>query len=111
MPEYPNLLTVRHDAEERGFYHMSKQRFLNPFVALVVAAGAVVGLFCAYRLPIAKLDVRFLLLLLLSIVIGARLIIHIPRIKGEITVTDTLVFLAMLMYGGEAGILLAAIAT
>lgn len=90
---------------------MSKQRFLNPFVALVIAAGAVVGLFCAYRLRIANLDARFLLLLLLSIVIGARLIIHIPRIKGEITVTDTLVFLAMLMYGGEAGILLAAIAT
>ena len=90
---------------------MSKQRFLNPFVAIVVTAGAVVGLFCAYRLRITNLDARFLLLLLLSIVIGARLIIHIPRIKGEITVTDTLVFLAMLMYGGEAGILLAAIAT
>src|SRR5688500_2362267 len=111
MPDNSNLLSVRHDAEERDVQAMSKQRFLNPYLDLVDAAGTVVDLFCAYRLPIANLDVRFLLLLLLSIVIGARLIIHIPRIKGEITVTDTLVFLAMLMYGGEAGILLAAIAT
>jgi signal transduction histidine kinase/ActR/RegA family two-component response regulator len=90
---------------------MSQQRFLNPFVALVVSAGAAVTIFSGYRLHLANLDARFLLLLLLSVVIGARLIIHIPRVKGEITVTDTLIFLTMLLYGGEAATLLAAIAT
>jgi signal transduction histidine kinase/ActR/RegA family two-component response regulator len=90
---------------------VSKQRFLNPFIALVVTAGAVVGIFCAYRLNRANLDVPFLLLVLVSVVVGSRLIIHIPRIRGEITVTDTLIFLTLLMYGGEAAVLLAAIAT
>lgn len=90
---------------------MRKQRFLNPFIALVVAAGAVVAIFCAYRLNRANLDAPFLLLLLVSVVVGSRLVIHIPRIKGEITVTDTLIFLTILMYGGEAAVLLAAIAT
>ena len=90
---------------------MSKQRLLKPFVALVVATGSAVAIYSAYRLHPAHLDGRFLLLLLLSVVIGARLIIHIPRVKGEITVTDTLIFLTMLLYGGEAATLLAAIAT
>lgn len=90
---------------------MSKQRFLNPFVALVVAAGTAVLVFCATRLHLADLDVRLLPILLLSVFIGARLIIHIPRVKGEIIVTDTLIFLTMLLYGGEAATLLAAIAT
>src|SRR2546422_6391783 len=90
---------------------MSKQRFLNPFVALVVAAGTAVLLFCATRIHLADLDARLLLILLLSVLIGARLIIHIPRVKGEITVTDTLIFLTMLLYGGEVAPLLAAIAT
>ena len=90
---------------------MRKQRFLNPYIALVVAAGGVVGIFCAYRFNRANLDVPFLLLLLVSVVVGSRLIIHIPRIKGEITVNDTLIFLTILMYGGEAAVLLAAIAT
>src|SRR2546426_9191156 len=90
---------------------MNKQRFLNPFVALVVAAGTAVLLYCATRITLADLDARLLLILLLSVLIGARLIIHIPRVKGEITVTDTLIFLTMLLYGGEVAPLLAAIAT
>ena len=32
----------------------------------------------------------------------------IPQVKAEITVADTLIFFAMLLYGGEAAILLAA---
>lgn len=90
---------------------MSKQRFLRPFIVLVIGAGAAVALLCVYRLHPTDLDARFLLLMVLSLAIGARLIIHIPQIKGEITVAETLIFLTMLLYGGEAATLLAAIAT
>jgi len=42
------------------------------------------------------------------VVIGARLTIHIPSIKGELIVSDTLIFLTLLVWGGEPAILLAA---
>ena len=43
-----------------------------------------------------QLDIRFLILFLLMVVLGARLVVHIPSIKGEITVNDSFVFLTML---------------
>ncbi|MDX6290401.1 MAG: hypothetical protein QOH42_2200, partial [Blastocatellia bacterium] len=85
-----------------------KQRYLKPFVALVDAAAIGIIAFSLYRLDASHLDFRFLLVFLFSVVIGARLIIHIPSIKGELTVSDTSIFLAMLLWGGESAILLAA---
>lgn len=85
-----------------------KQRYLKPFVALVDAAAIGIIAFSLFRLDASHLDFRFLLVFLFSVVIGARLIIHIPSIKGELTVSDTLIFLAMLLWGGESAILLAA---
>src|SRR6266404_2083425 len=87
---------------------LDKQRYLKPFVALVAAAAIGIIAFCFLRLDASQLDVRFLLLFLFTVAIGARLIIHIPSINGELTVSDTLIFLAMLLWGGEPAILLAA---
>jgi signal transduction histidine kinase/ActR/RegA family two-component response regulator len=83
----------------------NKQRYLQPFVALVVAIGAAVVGLCLYSLQPAQLHTRLLLLLVISVALGSR-VIHIPRIKGEITVTDTLIFLTMLLYSGEAAVLI-----
>lgn len=90
---------------------MSKLRFFKPFVALVVALAAGIAVVCISRVQFAQLDTRFLALSLLSIFIGSRLVVHIPRVKGEITVADTLIFLTILLYGGEVATLLAAVAT
>jgi diguanylate cyclase (GGDEF)-like protein/PAS domain S-box-containing protein len=87
---------------------LDKQRYLKPFVALVAAAAIGIIAFSFLRLDVSQLDVRFLLLFLFTVLIGARLIIHIPSIKGELTVSDTLIFLTMLLWGGEPAILLAA---
>lgn len=89
----------------------NKQRYLQPFVALVVIVGAGIIVFCVQRLPVRQLDFHFLFLFVFMVVLGARLIIHIPRIQGEITVNDTLIFLTMLLWGGEAAVLVAAVAS
>ncbi|MDQ2921773.1 MAG: ATP-binding protein [Acidobacteriota bacterium] len=74
---------------------------------LIITAGAVVIGFSLHRLSLAQLDWRFLLLAVATITIASRLTISIPRVEGEITFADTLIFLAMLLYDGEAAILLA----
>jgi diguanylate cyclase (GGDEF)-like protein/PAS domain S-box-containing protein len=89
---------------------VNKQRYAKPFVALVIVIGAGIVAFCAHRLEAPQLDVRFLLLFLLMVFLGARLVIPIPSIKSEITVNDSFVFLTMLFCGGEAAILVAAAA-
>jgi signal transduction histidine kinase/ActR/RegA family two-component response regulator len=87
---------------------MNRQRFTKPYMLLVIAIGAVVSVYSAIHLPIERIDLRFLVLALLTISISSRLSVRIPRISGHISVSDTFIFLTMLIYGGEAAILLAA---
>ena len=77
---------------------------------LVVAVGAATCLFAAYNLPRGVVDGYFLLLTLITAVIGSRIAIRIPQINVNITVDDTFVFIALLLYGGEAAILIGALA-
>ncbi|HKC66574.1 MAG TPA: ATP-binding protein [Pyrinomonadaceae bacterium] len=86
----------------------SRQRFTIPYMWLIISAGAAASVFAATRLPSAHLDLRFLLLAAITIVLGSRLSVQIPRLSSHISVSDTLIFLTMLLYGGEAAILLAA---
>jgi diguanylate cyclase (GGDEF)-like protein/PAS domain S-box-containing protein len=84
-----------------------RQRFFIPYVWLIVTLGIVVSLFSASRLQTASLDRHFALLVFITLAIGSRITIQIPRIKGHISVSDTLIFLAILLFQGEAAILLA----
>ena len=77
------------------------------YVWLVTAAGASVVVFSAAHLTRGQIDLRFLLLALVTVLIGSRLSIQIPRVKAHISVSDTFVFLSLLLFGGEAAILLA----
>jgi signal transduction histidine kinase/ActR/RegA family two-component response regulator len=87
---------------------MNKRQLTKPFMWAIVVTGAGVLLFSAYRLPLSHLDLKFVLLGLM-VVICSRVAVPIPHVSGRITVSDTLIFLTMLLYGGEAAILLAAI--
>ena len=86
---------------------MGKQRFTRPYMWAILLAGAAVCLYSIYRLPLERLDLRFLLLAVITITISSRLTVQIPRISGHISVSDTFIFLTMLLYGGEAAVLLA----
>ncbi|MDQ3257621.1 MAG: hypothetical protein M3R15_27670, partial [Acidobacteriota bacterium] len=85
----------------------NKQRYIDPYLWLLTAVGAAILLFSACRLPVATLDTRFLVLVILTIVCS-RATIQIPRFKSHFSFTDTLIFLTLLLFGGEAAILLAA---
>ena len=77
------------------------------FMALTGAAGVAACLFSAWGLHWAQLDWSFAAVALVTVGLGARAIVKIPRVKGEVTATDTFIFLTMLLYDGEAAILLA----
>ncbi|MDT4953918.1 MAG: hypothetical protein QOJ02_2056 [Acidobacteriota bacterium] len=87
---------------------MSRQRFTRPYMWLIISLGAVASVFSVYHLSLANLDLRFLMLALITLGLGSRLSIQIPQLSSHISVSDTLIFLTMLLYGGDAAILLAA---
>jgi two-component system sensor histidine kinase UhpB len=87
---------------------VSKQYLFKLYAYVIIAAGLAVDLFSIHRLSLAKLDWPFLVLAIITVGIGSRLSVKIPQVRAEVTVADTLIFFAMLLYGGEAAILLAA---
>ncbi len=87
---------------------MANQRYIKPFTFLMVALAAAICSYSAYYLSVKELDAPFLILGGTIIILGSRLTIQIPRAKVHISVSDPLVFLALLVYGGEAAVLLAA---
>src|SRR5207253_2058490 len=86
---------------------MTTSRLNQIFVWLVIIAGAGAVAFSGAHLSFELIDVRFLLLALATVLIGPRLSIQIPRVKAHISVSDTFIFLALLLFGGEAAIVLA----
>src|SRR5580765_6002070 len=86
---------------------MTRSRINQIYSWLVIAAGAVVVAYAGAHLTRNQIDVRFMLLALVTVLIGPRLSIPIPRVKACISVSDTFIFLAILLFGGEAAILLA----
>ena len=85
-----------------------KQRFATPYKWLIVVIGAAAMAFSACWLPMPRFDLRFVLLAAVMMLVSSRFAIQIPRVNTAITVSDTFIFLVLLLYGGFAGILVAA---
>ena len=84
-------------------------RYTQTYFRLLIAAGGLALASALWRLPAARLDFYFLLLCILSLLIGSRITVKIPRLSSHVSVSDTFVLLAVLLCGGEAAVLLAAL--
>jgi len=76
---------------------------------LMSALGLCAVLVSLADLQFAVIDLRFMLLALVTLIVGTRISIQIPRVCGHISVSDTFIFLTIFIFGGEAGVLLAAL--
>ena len=78
-----------------------------PFQRLVTAAGTVALLYAAVGLNPSLLDARFAALLGMSLLLGSRIVIPIPKLSSQVSVSDTFTFLILLLYGAPAAIVVA----
>ena len=85
-----------------------RQKISNAYRVFVVLCGAIAVTFAALRMPLPKLDVRFMLLVVVTMIVSSRFSVTVPRANTNVTVSDTFIFLALLVYGGFAGIFMAA---
>ena len=73
----------------------------------VSAAGAAVLVFSVRAFPFSHITLPFVIVGLATVLLGPRLSIPIPHVKAHISVSDTFIFLTLLLFGGEAAIVLA----
>lgn len=77
------------------------------YLWLLITLGVIVLITCVRQLDLRELDTRFLLLAVITVGIGSRLNVKIPRVNAWVSVSDAFIFLSFLLFGGAATILLA----
>lgn len=87
----------------------SKEKFSEALIWVTVATGAAALLFASFNLPIGSIDYTFVLFTAVAIVLTTFLQIQLPRTKLHFTISDSVVFVALLLYGGEVGIIVAGV--
>lgn len=86
---------------------MNQRKPIDLFGLLVIAFGTASGVYACAFLDFAQLNFGYWLIVFITVTCSSYLIVKIPGTKGEITVSDTFIFLTLLLYGSEAAILLA----
>ena len=94
---------------EAAAHLTARQRSSNAYKWSIVGLGVLALVDTAMRLPLPQLDLRFVILAAAMVLVSSRLSVQIPRINTNVTVSDAFIFLVMLLYGGSAGIGLAAL--
>ena len=82
-------------------------RLLNIYRWSVILLGAAALVKTLLDVDFSSLGYSYIIFAATTIVLASRITVQIPRTKGHISVSDTFIFLSILLYGGEAGILLA----
>jgi signal transduction histidine kinase/CheY-like chemotaxis protein len=85
----------------------ARNRLFGPFLWAITGLGGLALLYSSYDLNVHKLDTQFAILLGLTLLVSSRIIVPIPQFSSQISVSDTLIFLMLLLYGGEAAIIVA----
>ena len=88
---------------------MNRQELTTAYMALVIVTGVVCLAVALALFPFEKIDFTLVLLAAFTIGVGSRITVPIPRLKSRISVSDTFIFLVLLIYGGEAAVVLSAV--
>src|SRR4026207_541275 len=87
----------------------TRNKFFGPFLWVVTGTGCLALLYSISRLDLSLFDSRFAVLVTMALVLTSRVTIPIPRFSSQISVSDTFVFLVLLLYGAPSAIIVGAI--
>ena len=81
----------------------------GPFLWVVTGCGTLAFIYSSVRLDFSKIDSSLALLVAMALLLSTRITIPIPRLSSKISVSDTFVFLVLLLYGSAAAVVVGAI--
>ncbi len=85
------------------------EKILKPFSWITLSLAAAVCGLSVYNFPVQSIGVNLVFLILATIFFSLFSHIQLPRIKIHITLSDILIFVALLTYGGEIATILAVV--
>ena len=82
---------------------------LDKYSRVIVVVGVAAFAGSMLLLPLPKFDWRFVILTATMMLVSSRLSVQLPRVNTAVTISDTFIFVVLLLYGGLAGIFVAAL--
>jgi signal transduction histidine kinase/CheY-like chemotaxis protein len=83
-------------------------KYFGPFLWVITGCGSLAFIYSAFHVNFGGLDSRFALLVGMTILLASGVTIPIPRLSSQISVSDTFVFLVLLLYGGPTAVVVGA---
>lgn len=87
----------------------TRNKFFGPFLWVVTGTGCLAFFYSVARVDLTAMDSRFAVLVAMTLLLTTRITVPIPRFSSQISVSDTFVFLVLLLYGAPAAIIVGAI--
>ncbi|MFN2492977.1 MAG: response regulator [Pyrinomonadaceae bacterium] len=103
-----NESTQRHSLAMLFDSETANKKLTRAYMCVTTVGGGLIYFLAAYRLNARVLDLKFALLAVLTLFLSSRITIRIPQVRSQISVSDTFIFLTLLLYGSEVAILMAA---
>lgn len=85
----------------------SKEKIVNAYILLLLPIGLSALVWAIYTFPVEKAGMGLAALSVVTVFFSSSLRIQLPRTKLYLTISDALIFLSLLIYGGEISVLLA----
>jgi hypothetical protein len=90
---------------------LSKEKSINLFIAVLSPFAIAAVLWAIAGITADRIDAGIITLTVLTIFCSCYLRIQLPRVNIHFTISDGLIIMSMLLYGGEVALLLAVIET
>jgi diguanylate cyclase (GGDEF)-like protein len=87
----------------------NKERNINLYLSAVLPVGFAVLVWVMFCFPVEKVNAGLIALSVVTVFFSSYLRIQLPRTKIHLTISDALIILSLLIYGGEVAVLLAAL--
>jgi signal transduction histidine kinase/CheY-like chemotaxis protein len=84
----------------------TRNKFFGPFLWVATGTGCLAFFYAIAQIKLAHFDSGFVLLVAMALLLSSRVTIPIPRLTSQISVSDTFVFLLLLLYGAPAAIII-----
>jgi uncharacterized membrane protein len=86
-----------------------ENKFFRPFLWVVIVSGSLAFVYSAVQIDFRQFDSHFAVLVAMALLLTSRITIPLPRFSSQISVSDTFVFLVLLLYGGPAAVVMGAL--
>lgn len=88
---------------------MQSNTKLQNFMRTLIVLGSICILISLYNFPYYKIEIFLVVLFIFTVGISSRITIQIPKFRSFIALSDTFIFFALIYYGGEVAVILAAV--